>query len=204
MSIFIQSIQKTPLFLRVVALYLIAGSLIWGGSQMATVEQPNSVVAYAAPLPSKPESKVTPAVATEAISGTPVRVTVSRLNIDLPVENGSYDEKTGKWTLGNNTAYYATVSDLPSNQTGSIFIYGHNNKSAFAGLSHIAVGDVVTLRLGNTHTISYSFSHDERVTPEATNVLFETSEQPRLVIMTCEGIFSNVRRIMYFDYKESA
>ncbi len=204
MSVLLQSITKTPLLLRVVALYVIAGTFFWGGSQMVAFQKHSEVVAYQSSVASVAQSKGLATTSAEAISGAPVHITMARLAIDLPVQNGEFNKDTGEWTLKDGAAYYATMSALPNNQTGSTFIYGHNDNTAFEAFKDIAVGDVVTLKTDNNHTLRYTYTHDERVTPDATRVLFETSEHPRLALMTCDGIFSNVRRIMYFDFKDAS
>jgi LPXTG-site transpeptidase (sortase) family protein len=203
MSVLLQSLTKTPLFLRVVALYIIAGAFIWGGSHLAAIQKQNYIVASAAAQSTIMQAKDTTKASVKTISGSPVHITVPRLNIDLPVSNGYFDKKTGQWTLGNGAAYFATITDLPNDQHGSTFIYGHNNKSAFGPFANIAVGDIVSIKTSNDHTLSYVYSHDEKVSPDTTKILFETSDKPRLVLMTCDGIWSNFRRVMYFDFKEA-
>lgn len=130
--------------------------------------------------------------------GVPVRIAVDRLNINLPIDAGTYDAKTGEWTLSDTSAYFATITDLPNELQGSTFIYGHNRQTVFAPLARIQSNDEVKVTTDNGYTFSYRYLRDASVNPDMTAILYEHPKTPQLVLMTCEGVWSSTRRIMYF------
>lgn len=172
-------------------MYIALGVTIW-------VVYPTTLVAATIPV-----QHIAPPVLVNAttISGQPERILVERLGIDLAVVNGKYDAVTDSWTLTEDKAQFATMTQLPNNQYGSTFIYGHNTDKVFAKLAGLKAGDLVKVTTTNGHTFSYVYNGQEIVQPDNTTVLSEVPSRPRLTLMTCEGIFSQTRRIMLFDFK---
>src|SRR5580765_4459047 len=62
------------------------------------------------------------------ISGKPVRIVISSVQIDLTVDEGSYNPADDSWSLSGYHAQYATTSAPANDRDGGTFIYGHNNK----------------------------------------------------------------------------
>lgn len=188
-------LRRTPLLVRSLLMYgVIAGVFMLAGWYQSTLPQA-TVAALPAPrtiVAQEPERVV--------IQGLPVRITVERLGIDLPINQGTYDAKTGEWTLSDTAAYFAVITDQPNDLSGSTFVYGHNRASVFEPLADIQVGDVVRIYTDNNYIFTYTYAQDASVTPDMTDVLYEHPTLPRLVLMTCEGIWSATRRIMYFTY----
>lgn len=137
------------------------------------------------------------------IDGEPLGFKMARLGIDLPIKYGYFDTNDSSWTTSNDAIFYAYGTALPNNQRGNTFLYGHNRDSVIAKLSGLVVGDEVTITTANGHTFIYSYTGDKSVPPDYTDVLRDDPDTPRLTVMTCEGIFSLTRRLMYFDLKES-
>lgn len=193
--------SRTPLFAKVVFLYVLSGLLIWGGGASLSALQPTPepVLARAqvVVLPSK--SKI---ISQQVIRDYPTGIVIERLGIDLAVLDGVYDKKTGEWSLSDGAAYFATITDLPNNNRGNTFIYGHNRDNALGYMRNIAIGDVVKIKTRNNHEFHYTYTHDEVVNPEKTTILYDDPITPRLTVMTCEGIWSEARRLMYFDLIE--
>lgn len=189
------NIEKVPLLVRVVPLYLVVGALFFFTQAFfpqpekttATIQQP-----VLRALASSPES---------IISGRPNRIVVESLDIDLSIKDGAYNPSTKEWTLSDDIAYFAEMTTPANNSHGNTFIYGHNTDAIFAKFKNISSGVLVKIYTTNGHVFEYVYRNDAIVTPDITNVLYENPESPQLTVMTCEGIWSKVRRIMYFDFK---
>jgi len=137
------------------------------------------------------------------IDGQPMEFFVERLNIMLPIKNGTYSADIGGWTLSDDAVFYAQMTALPNNQRGSTLIYGHNQDKVIARLSDLQIGDVATITTDNGHIFKYTYVSDAVVPPDMTTILYDNPDQPRLTVMTCEGIWSQARRLMYFNLVEA-
>lgn len=191
-------LSRTPLLVRSLLVYGFV-ALGWAGvavlpahlsGESAASSPISPPLAYRAP--------VTEGSARRIVQGTPERIRVDRLGVDLPIYPGSYNAKTGEWTLSNSAAYFATVTDAPNDFKGSTFIYGHNRRSVFGPLAQIQAGDTVQLRTSNGYSFTYTYARDARINPDMTSILYEHPDTPQLVLMTCEGVMSATRRVMYF------
>ncbi|MFH1547657.1 MAG: class F sortase [bacterium] len=127
----------------------------------------------------------------------PIKISIPRIRIDLRVEIGGYDETSRTWTIGNATAYWANLSDLLSKENGNTLIYAHNTWDAFYPLKDIKMGDYAYLTAETGETLTYEFFDEETVDPNDDS-LFSINDTPRLTLLTCNGSFSQVRRLMYF------
>jgi LPXTG-site transpeptidase (sortase) family protein len=192
--------KKIPLFPKVVSLYVLVIPVILGFNglwdSVQSLDAVSDIImtdALAAPRQ----------VAPKTITGQPVRITVPRLGIDLSVVTGKYNAAADTWTLTSDKAQFADITDLPNNQQGNTFIYGHNTEAVFSKLAGLQRGDEVHVYTTNHHVFTYVYAKDESVKPTTTTVL-ASSAQPKLTLMTCEGIFSLTRRIMYFSFTEVA
>lgn len=131
------------------------------------------------------------------IKGTPRRLTVPSLGIDVTVVDGSYDARTGHWTLSEDTAFYATPTNLINSDSGNTFIYGHNSQKIFGKLLHIQAGAEVTVTTDNGYNFTYLFTSTEAVKPTDVYAL-EYSGKPRLTLQTCSGLWNQTRQMFYF------
>lgn len=128
----------------------------------------------------------------------PVSIKIESVNIDIPVEIGGYDEDTQTWEIGNFSAYWANLSNLPSEESGNTLIYGHNTWDAFYPLKDIKVGDSALITAETGEILTYKYIGDEIVEP-TDDSLFYQNDIPRLTLLTCSGSFSQARRLMYFE-----
>lgn len=179
-------------------MYSIVGATVWA---VGLIQNPTATVN----VETNPEPIATAIKRTstkEIISGQPTRFSIGRLDIDLPVHDGVYDSASQTWTLSTDAVYFATVTTRPNDNRGNTFIYGHNQPQVIGSMQDIKIGDIVTIQTSNNHTFRYAYSHDAIVTPEFTAVLDEDSATPQLTVMTCEGIWSEARRLMYFNLVE--
>jgi len=187
---------KIPLLIRVVSLYVVVGGSMLGvASAMPDPAPPAEIILASSPV--VPESTQTP-----VITGKPVGFKVQRLGIDLPIKDGVYNSKTREWTLSDNAVYFATITSRPNDIRGNTFLYGHNQPQVIAQMKDIRVGDVATITTANGHTFRYAYKRDSVVAPTFTEVLMQNPDKPQLTVMTCEGIWSETRRLMYFKFLE--
>lgn len=154
--------------------------------------------------PMVPTQKGTDAKKEPIVQGIPKRIIVPRLSIDLPIVAGNYDAKSDSWTLSDDKAHYAVMTSKPNDQAGLTLIYGHNTWAVFAPLISLQPGDTVQVRTTNGHKFVYTFKKSTRVSPKTTSILSRQSSKPQLALMTCDGIWSEARRIMFFDLKEAS
>ena len=135
------------------------------------------------------------------VSGTPSRIAFPSVNIDLAVAPGYYDAKSQSWTLSNDKAHFATITDLPNNKTGNTFIYGHNRHQVFTRLLDAKVGDRAVLTTDNGHTFTYVLRTIADIDPSNTSYL-QTHRSPILTVQTCSGMWYENRRMFTFDLVE--
>ncbi|TAL14139.1 sortase [Patescibacteria group bacterium] len=193
MSAITKTFSKIPLLIRVVSLYIVIGVISWSSLQ---IQQLFAV----APAPIIHHAPIKPKVLSQQIiSGEPVSFVIDRLHINLPVKDGTYDPKTGEWTLSTDAVYFATITSQPNDNRGNTFIYGHNQDKVIARMKDIQPGDTVVITTSNGHVFTYAYTHDSIVAPDFTDALKQDSDTPQLTVMTCEGVWSNARRMMYFD-----
>jgi sortase (surface protein transpeptidase) len=195
----IRTAQRLPLWGRIVVLY----GLVAVGILSAVLLQPaGPQVRYDEPVPDELQAKTEQVQATMVQTVEPRRLSIDRLGVNLNIRDGLYDAESQQWTLNDTDAFFATVSDPPTSAAGSTFIYGHNRPTAFGPLADLGVEDVVELSDEDGTTFRYAYVRDARVAPSFTEVLYEESDTPQLILMTCEGIFNEVRRVMYFTLVE--
>lgn len=192
-------LSKTPLLVRVVSLYVLAGPLLTYFLLPLAPSHPvhadtKRVAVHTPPIqqPTKPQE----------VSGQPVQIELPRIELTRNVIAGEYDTNTGQWTLTDDSTQYATMTPPANNHTGQTLIYGHNTPVVLEPVRLVQPGDTLLVTLDNGHVLAYTYSHDRIVQPTDTSVLYETSATSRLVLMTCEGVLSDTRRLLYFDFKE--
>lgn len=145
-----------------------------------------------------------PIVLTRAVvitAGTPVRIVVPRLNIDLPIDQGQYDEANQTWTLSGYRAQFAAASVVANNYQGNTFIYGHNNPYVFGKLKQIAPGDTMQLYTDNGYVFTYTYKSYADLQPNDGSV-FQYSGPPVATVQTCAGAWNEIRRMYHFDFME--
>jgi LPXTG-site transpeptidase (sortase) family protein len=136
----------------------------------------------------------------EVIKGTPNHIAVSSLGIDVSVANGYYDSKTAQWTLSEDSAFYATPTNLINSDGGNTLIYGHNSEKIFGKLLKIQTGSEVTVTTNNGYLFTYQYVNTEAVKPTDIHAL-EYSGKPRLTLQTCSGAWNQTRQMFYFELK---
>ena len=187
-------LTNTPFIIRVVCLYvMVASSLLWAVHFM-----PADSFATSSPTPVVVQ---TPVVSDEAIAGQPSRLTIERLGINLAIINGEYDAACDSWTLTDVSAQFDSMTAMPNYQSGNTFIYGHNTKAVFEPVKNIRPGDVLTVTTTNGRVFTYRYVDDMTVTPDRADVLKKESTEPMVTLMTCQGMFSETRRLLHFTFE---
>lgn len=139
------------------------------------------------------------------VTGKPRTVSIERLNINLPVQLGVYDTNTKSWTLDSTHLFVSTFNDAkPKISTDShkqplkIVFYGHNTNQILLNTSHLVKGDILKVTTTDGNVLSYYYVSDEYVSPRSSDILHASRGKTPLVLITCDGLFSTSRRIMYF------
>lgn len=135
----------------------------------------------------------------EAITGTPSRIVVPSLAIDLNVLPGEYNSATDSWTLSGYNAHFATMTAPANNQQGNTFIYGHNNKHVFGPLKQLKPGAEVIVVASNGNQFTYRFESVRTVIPEDVT-LFNYQGSPILTVQTCTGAWHEKRQLYQFAF----
>ncbi len=154
--------------------------------------------------PIVPTSVESPVYSKKTVHGKPVSITVPSLGIATDIDDGYYDTSSGRWTITEEAAYFATVSDQANNESGSTFIYGHNSDRIFGKLRGIQDEATATVRTDNGYEFTYKLTSYENVAPTDTQKLVYEGK-PRLVLQTCSGFWNETRQLTYFtlvDYKK--
>lgn len=190
------TISNTPLILRVVCLYVLVTTPIL--SLRAIAQPVVSASSVKIPITKTIAKKVS---TKPAIIGYPERIIIKRLGINLPIVEGVYNSQNDTWTLNDYAVHFATITTQPNDQQGHTFLYGHNTIEVLEPVKNIIPGDELQIVTKNKHVFTYQYQNDSSVTPDNTAVLNYTSKKPKLTLMTCEGLFSQTRRLLYFDFK---
>ncbi len=139
-------------------------------------------------------------VITQPIVGTPVRIEVPSVGIDTSVQAGDYDFQNDTWTIGTNSAYYATATVPVNNANGTTLIYGHAGWGIFEALPSVAVGVEAIVSTSEGQRFIYTSIDNRQVNPS--DVSFITaSGAPQLVLQTCSGAFDTYRTLVTFTLK---
>jgi LPXTG-site transpeptidase (sortase) family protein len=133
------------------------------------------------------------------VSGKPLRIVISSVGIDLPVEEGRYNEFDGTWSLSGYHAQFAMMSPLANNSDGNTFIYGHNNKYVFGPIKKITPGSNAQIYTDNGRIFNYIYESTYAVTPDNTSVL-DYQGPAILTVQTCSGAWNEQRQMYIFKF----
>jgi LPXTG-site transpeptidase (sortase) family protein len=139
------------------------------------------------PVPAKPGT----------ISGSPTRLVIPSINIDIPVIDGYYNSASRAWTLSADKVQFAAMTTLPNNSGGLTFMYGHNNRKVFKQLPNIKPGARASIKTANGHTFTYQFVSSKTVPPTDSSVL-SYQGPPVLTLQTCTGFWYQNRSLYTF------
>ncbi|MNH26302.1 Sortase family protein [compost metagenome] len=122
-------------------------------------------------------------------------------NIDLPINEGFYNEADGSWTLSDFHLQYAMMTMLANNHSGNTFVYGHATDQVLGPLvqNPPAVGSLAQIYTDNGHVFTYAFQSSRTLTPNDTSI-FSYSGPPILTVQTCTGSISEWRTMFTFTF----
>jgi sortase (surface protein transpeptidase) len=133
------------------------------------------------------------------LQGTPNRILIPSLNIDLPVVSQSYSPVLKSWPVSASTANYATETALINNFHGQSLIYGHDIRSVFEPLLGLQPKAVVYVYTDNGHVFKYTYAGSHDVSPRQTTIVADMADQPAgLNLITCDGAYFQYRHVMNF------
>jgi LPXTG-site transpeptidase (sortase) family protein len=133
------------------------------------------------------------------ITGTPVRLSVPEIGIDLPVIPGDFQDKS--WKLTKDKSQFAQMTSEPNDQEGNSLFYGHNTPLVFKKTEQLSVGDHLIVETSNNLKFVYRYVNSEYVQPTNTTV-FAYKGPSQATLLTCNGLFNSKRRLMYFRFEK--
>lgn len=142
------------------------------------------------------------ATSSDTVAGSPQRIIISRASIDLPIQEGTYDSKTAEWTISDSSANYATNTFRPNTERGTTLLYGHDLPHIFSNIRQLKKGDEVSIHTDNNYAFIYRYKPEatRTIQPDNTSLFSDlNTEKPRLILLTCEGVWSQTRLLMEFE-----
>jgi LPXTG-site transpeptidase (sortase) family protein len=133
-----------------------------------------------------------------ATSGTPTRIVIPSIGVDVSVGVGSYNPSDGTWTLSDDQAFYADASVPVNNNNGVTLIYGHARRAVFGRLNEVAEGNDATVYTDSGYAFHYVYKSKQDVSPSDTSI-FNNDGAPTLVVQTCSGPWDAYRTLVSFQ-----
>ena len=197
-------LQKINLYSSIASVYLLTIGVI-SATLYASHAFGAPVWAISKPTPIYQKSVPIVNAIPDTISGKPARLVIPARNIDLPIDEGRYDEASNTWTLSPTHVKFA-ITTMPANdQSGATFVYGHGTDSVLGriGTNHPPKGSIAEIHTDNDHVFTYALQSIHNLNPTNTSFLRNiTSGPPRLILQTCTGTFSEWRTEFIFSFKK--
>lgn len=137
-----------------------------------------------------------------AVNTQPTAIAVPQLSLSLPVELGVYNNKNATWSISDKAAYYAQPTSRLTNTGGQTVLYAHNKNNLFGKIKQLNPGGIVVITDDKNQQWIYTLQSSKKVSPANTEVMYETPASPKLVLITCDGLFDEYRKLLYFDLIE--
>lgn len=134
---------------------------------------------------------VAPQSSLGAAQSLPVRLTIPRLMLSLPIEPAR--ASGGSWEVTTKGVSYLISSPKPGEKGNSV-LYGHNWQSLLGPIRSLHVND--TIQIVYPHeTKSFTVVYTAEVTPDSTYLIENTSDT-RLTLYTCSGFLDSKRFVV--------
>lgn len=191
---------KTSLFKRTALLYAaglcLFGFVIWQNfkTNTATTLRLQQAVPIVATQAAAEKTDV-------VIQGEPVHLVLPRLGIELTIVRAEYDANTNSWPVSATAANYAVNTPPISNRADKTLIYAHAQKNLFAATSDLKTGDDLYITTADGHVVHYQYANQLIVPPSDVSIFDQLRGVPGVILMTCDGVWSENRRFMEFTYK---
>jgi LPXTG-site transpeptidase (sortase) family protein len=166
--------------------------------------QQNNTHSLASPVKQMPESPQTKAPETPktVTNSEPIRIIIPKIGIDIDVVRSTYDDKQQTWPVSAVAANYATNTPLISNKSGKSLIFGHARKNVFADIGNLTASDSIYIKTASGNTLEYVYANSTIVSPTDVEIFDNLTGKPGVFLMTCDGVWSQNRRLMQFELKE--
>lgn len=122
----------------------------------------------------------------------PVRVTITRLGVDLPVIPAGIQKDA--WETTPDGVSYWIESPIPGQQGNSV-LYGHNWLNLLAKLPQSQIGDEVIVTYANNEQKKFTIESAAIVEPTQLSIVYPTTDT-RLTLYTCIGLFDSQRFVV--------
>lgn len=194
-----QSVKNT-LFKRTALLYIVGlclfGFAVWQNSKtnaatMLRLQQATPIVA----------AQVATAKPDIVIQSEPAYLVLPRLGIELKIVRAEYDTTANTWPVSATAANYAINTPPISNRADKTLIYAHAQKNLFAATSDLKTGDDLYITTADGHVVHYQYADEFIVAPSDVSIFDQLRGVPGVILMTCDGVWSENRRFMEFTYK---
>lgn len=154
-------------------------------------------------LDNNPVQPVTIEPARVITMGKPMRLVIPKIERDIRVMEGHYNESDGSWTLvdGKIETYFAMPSALANDYGGNTIIYGHSNRFVFSPLKNLVPGDIAEVYTDNGHVFRYAFVDARDIEPNDVSD-FTLEGPPQLILQTCTGNWYEKRGMYRFTLIE--
>lgn len=186
--------MRIPLFVQVLPVHLALVGLF-----VLPSWQRHEALAQAHQAAQHAEQQLAHTTKQTGITGTPVRIVIPAAGIDLPVVKGQYFFGSNAWSVSDKAANYAPNTAKLNDTAGKTFIYGHATPRVFGSTLSLKAGDTAYVYSANNHIFNYRLVRETVVNPSDTGIFATFEGKPGLVLMTCDGTWSQVRRVMYFE-----
>lgn len=189
-------LSRTPLLLRVVFAYVgifIAG---WGIHAYEF-----DVLVRQSSVPKNTASDIrTVRLSHSQVTGShPVTLRIDAIRLEQDIHAGSYNYESGTWALSDDAVQFATMTTPPNHRSGTTLLYGHNTWRVLEKTAMLQQGDLAIVTTSDEREYQYRYTKSASVLPSNTTILSESTKEPRLVLMTCEGWNNEHRRLYYFE-----
>lgn len=132
---------------------------------------------------------VPPSLTIKLSTASPTKITISAINLDLPIAPGVIVDN--KWTLFLDKISWLSTSSRVGE--GNTILYGHNRLGLFGGLKELNIGDEIIITQ-DSKIYKFKISQQRKVLP--TDVEAILSGKNQLTLYTCDGSFDQRRLIV--------
>jgi len=122
----------------------------------------------------------------------PTKLIIKDLELELPIYPASLDN--GKWQATTQGVSYL-VSSIQPGELGNSILYGHNWPNLLGKLHKVKPGGEITIVFADASEKNFTIEYTSVVTPDQTHILNPTDDR-RLTLYTCTGIFDNKRFVV--------
>jgi LPXTG-site transpeptidase (sortase) family protein len=131
----------------------------------------------------------------------PVQITISDLNIDLPIIPAKIENQI--WETTHAGVSYLVSSPIPG-KTGNSIVYGHNWTKLFGNLVNAKSGQDIEISYADGSQKRFIIKSTSIVDPTDSSVLTESNDQ-KITLYTCTGFLDSKRFVVaaYLDKNPS-